>query len=306
MIIILLLLILFSYTNSYNPIHFNTPYQRHYVSINNISVKIYNPVNKLNIPCVIFLTGLNNNIPIYAYDYFFKELSKNTTIISIKHQCTNPKNYNKTTEKTSEIIKWCQNDLVASQSNLNLYLSKFNCSYNNNLSLISHSSSAQTIINYLQVENYNKYLDNIILIDPVDGDLNYNKNKILKKPIHITKPLLIIANKYGNNFKDWPNFNPEEISSKHFYDNIETKDKKILVSMLEFGHGDLLNDNIIELAELLHIIKSYKKNNNYTLNSYKKYRELLSKIIINFINKDYFNLNMNIIKSNLLIDCINF
>jgi hypothetical protein len=295
--IIILLFILFNYTYSYNFIQFknNMCIQKNNININNISVKIYNPVNKLNVPCAIFLTGLNNNIPIIAYDYFLQELSKNTTIIAVEHQFINPQNYNKTTEKIKKIINWCQN-------NLTLYLNKYKCDYNNNLSLISHSSSAQTVINYLNISN-SKYLDNIILLDPVDGDLNYNKNRILNKSIYIDKPILITSNKYGNNLKYWPNFCPDEISSQHFYKNIETKEKKILISMLEYGHGDLLNDNIIQLAEFLHIIKSYKKNN---INSYKKYRELLSKIIINFINKDYVDLNMNIIQSNLLIDCINF
>jgi hypothetical protein len=280
--IFILLLNLFYFTNAY-------------IYCNNIPIKIYNPINKQNLPCVIFLTGLNNNIPNYTYDLFLKELSKETTIISIEQKWINPKDFSKTTEKISNVIEWCQNDL-------NLYLNKYKCTYNNNLSVISHSSSAQAIINYLQTKNYEN-INSLILIDPVDGDLYHNINRVLYKSIKINKPLLIISNKYGNNFKYWPNFNPDNISSKYFYNNIETKEKKILVSMLDYGHSDILNDDIVQLAEFFHIIKSYKKNN---INSYKKYRELLSKIIINFINKDYIDLNMNIIQSNLLIDCINF
>jgi hypothetical protein len=255
--------------------------------------KVNNLQNK-ELPAIIFLSGLNTNIPNFFYSKFINTLSSNALVITINNKLVHPNNFIKTSENIQFISNWCRNDL-------NNYLKKINCNYsfNNNLILSAHSCSCQSII--YAIKN-NIDVNSCILVDPVDGsNLNSKNIQVIdsNNKLITDKNILIICNSLSNqkplNFKFYPECVPDQIGYKHFYNNIHAK-TKILVKADNYGHIDFLNDNIIYLADIFKICKTIETNNKNSNILYKSYRKYLCELIINFTNYNYTNLNNPIFK----------
>jgi hypothetical protein len=298
-----LLFIFSSYSLINNSVKINT-YKTSIKNKKNISdLKIYTPktYKNDNLPCIIFLTGLNANMPIFIYNKFLSDLAnKGSIIVSVNNnKFIDPKDFNYVSNNIPYIIDWCHNKL-----NTFLLLNKNYNNYNNNLVLSAHSCSNQAVINSLYRDS-NLPVNTIILIDPVDGDTKFNKNKVIDcklNKLQINKPVLVISNGLSNirglNYEWWPICAPDTISYEHFYNGIETSKKKILLKAEEFGHIDILDDEIVKLASFVNICKTFTKNNH---NSYKLYRDWLCNSIINFSNNNYNDIYSDIIRNNLII-----
>tara|TARA_Y100000591_G_C21681966_1_gene618541 strand:- start:78 stop:722 length:645 start_codon:yes stop_codon:yes gene_type:complete len=211
---------------------------------------IFNLVISLSNNCLVFYTGGSNSMPISIYSNFISYF-KDIDIYKI------PYTKNSYSEEFFDNLS-------------NKY---------NNINLIGHSSGCVTAIN-----NCNKHINKIILLDPVITPY-YNK----KLDINYINQILIINAEKSYKWSYIPPFIPFipffSIKSKHI--NIDTTKIKT-INIKDYGHCDILNN---PYRDFMHYIRISIGNNNRKL--ILPYHKIMCNIITYFISSN------NIINFNL-------
>tara|TARA_Y100001980_G_C14503022_1_gene278831 strand:- start:510 stop:1142 length:633 start_codon:yes stop_codon:yes gene_type:complete len=194
-------------------------------------------------PALIFFTGGSNFMTERLYNDFFTVLEKDFEINKLNFY----KNYDKQIKDIYE--------------------------KNKNLIICGHSSGCVTAINI--IDNNAKYVDELILLDPVKTPTFKKKNiNMLKKVLIIDAEL---SYKWSKQFPYVPfipflKINNEDLNIR------QNKVKRILIK--NYGHSDLIDN---PWRDLMHNTRISKGNPNRSNNNIKKYYEKLNKIILDFI-----------------------
>lgn len=192
--------------------------------------------------CIVFYTGGSNVISPLLYSDFISCLD-NVDVFKIPFKC----------DKNKDLFF---NNLKKEYSSINL---------------LAHSSGCTRAIN-----NCNKDVDNIILLDPVKTPFWDSKKKL-----HYLSNILIINAEKSYKWSLIPPFipfipffrvNPIDI-------NIDKNKVKIL-TIHKYGHSDIINKPYRDFMHYSRISVGHDKRNNI-----KKYHKFLSNIIMSYINE---------------------
>ena len=193
-------------------------------------------------PCLVFYTGGSNIISSQLYSDFLSNIH-GIDIYKIPFRSNN---------KKKEAFF---NNLKKKYSSINL---------------IGHSSGCVSAIN-----NCNKNINNLILLDPVKTPYWQNAKNL----DYLNKILIINADK-SYKWSYIPPFVPFIPFFKINLDDININKNKInLLTVKDYGHSDIINNPWRDLMHYSRISVGYNKRNN--INNYHKF---LSNLIYQFIN----------------------
>ena len=192
-------------------------------------------------PCIVFYTGGSNLMSTDLYSDFLSDI-KNIDIYKIPFNCNSKSDgfFSNLREKYSSIT------------------------------LIGHSSGCVRAIN-----NCNKNIDNLILLDPVKTPY-WDKNKQLN---YLDKIIIINAEK---SYK-WSYIPPFVPFIPFFKINLNDlnidKNNVQIITVKDYGHSDIINN---PYRDIMHYSRISLGNNKR--NQIRKYHKFLSNVIKYFIN----------------------
>ena len=218
----------------------NLPVQLYSNNIENLNnVKVIEPTNienKKNIPAFVFYSGLSGQIPHEIYNNFLNYVASSGISCHI---------YNDDVYKSNDLIDYLNENYA-------------------NITLSGHSSGGSTA---LQLYSMSKYVNNLILFDPVDDRIMYNKYEFLyntffdksKNEIEINNIKNYLLVKAENSYK-WNMFPPKI----PFIPLFDINEKIVNMKSESYILNDVINEIINENDKIIKITKtiSKKMNNN--------------------------------------------
>lgn len=247
-------------------------------------LQLFSPSAPGNYSVVVFLLGLDGNVPGFTYQHFSEILTANSERILI---IFNKLGFVNTPEK--EDIKF--------EKSLNWTLENIQYIFNsedtptsiknqvkpdlatNGVTLMSHSSSGHLVSLYLN--RTCGLVKKLILLDPVDGSDPFGLDKSFvvhppqKLPFQI--PTLFGTSGLGDVsiLAPLPSCTPPKLSNMRFYDAMTGP--RFYMNFTEYGHADFLDDWVIKCCAGL-VCKTCTKDCKFDL-----YRESIAKTISYFI-----------------------
>jgi pimeloyl-ACP methyl ester carboxylesterase len=243
-------------------------------------VHIWVPEKKDYFGAVLFLPGLDGNIPALAYTQTLSRIASHGYIVlGFTNLLTIPIPTEHLAKYMRENVEWVSKDLNSLLDSKKL-LARVDV---NSISLMGHSAGCKIITKVF--EDGCGSLSALLLINPVDGldPWGLVPSYVIHdgKKVNFTTPTLVMASGLGansghNGSKFFPACEPYNLSSHHFYPALNCP--KWFINATDFGHADWIDP---EFYKAIQLTKFCATNDHGPL---QEYRNFISGATVSFLN----------------------